>query len=120
MELRTLHRTCTVCPRGCLLTIEIDDARIAVSGNACAKGEDYGVEEAVQPRRILTTTVRTTLAARPRLPVRTSAPVPLGEFRSLMGSINAMIAAPPLGCGDVIESDLLGLGVDLIATDTLE
>lgn len=120
MERSTMRRTCIACPRGCLLTIEMDGPHVMVSGNACPKGEDYGLEEAVQPRRILTTTVRTAGAERPRLPVRSSGTVPLAEIRELMAGINDIVVTPPLHCGDTVAANLLGRGVDLIATDELE
>ena len=120
MEHRTLERTCTVCPRGCRLTIRVDGSRVSVEGHACPKGEDYGIEEATQPQRILTTTVRTTAAAKPRIPVRSSRAVPLNQFRVLMGRINSVTVSPPVRCGDVIVRNLADSGADLIATDALE
>lgn len=136
---KTLHRTCIICPRGCPLTITVRSAPggrsaagesdgtgsgeagivIDVAGNACPKGEDYGMEEATNPRRILTTTVRTTVAARPRLPVRGSHPVPLGDIMQLMRAIDGVVVRGPVRCGDAVALDVAGLGVDLIATDNL-
>ena len=46
---------CTVCPRGCRL--KVDEKKLTVTGNGCIRGIEYGKNEAVNPKRILTSTV---------------------------------------------------------------
>jgi CxxC motif-containing protein len=119
MATELLHRTCIICPRGCRLEITIEDGHVVVEGNQCPKGEDYGTEEAIEPRRILTTTVQTTSDRRPRLPVRSFGEVLLANIPVLMREIDSIVVAPPVSCGDLVAANLLGTGVDLIATDDL-
>jgi CxxC motif-containing protein len=119
MAIELLHRTCIICPRGCRLDITIDGGHVVVDGNQCPKGEDYGTEEAIAPRRILTTTVQTTAAHRPRLPVRSFGEVLLADMASLMREIDSIVVAPPVACGDLVAANLGGTGVNLIATDDL-
>jgi CxxC motif-containing protein len=120
MERKVLHRTCIACPRGCALEIAVDGGAVEVSGHACPKGEDYGIEEATDPRRILTTTVRTRNRHHPRLAVRTSASVRLPDIPRLMREVNRIVAPERVACGDVLLEDLLGTGVSVIATDEME
>jgi len=114
------------CPRGCALEVDVAEApaggreALAVRGNACKRGEDYGRAEVVDPRRSLTSTVRTEGTRRRRLPVRTSGTVPLGRLVEAARSLDSVVARPPMKCGQVLARDLLGLGVDLVATDDLE
>ncbi len=118
---------CILCPRGCALEVELavpsatspgSEAPL-VRGNACKRGEAYGRAEVLDPRRSLTSTVRTRGQARRRLPVRTSAPIPLGLLVKAVASLDSLEVEGPVRCGDVIVADFLGLGVDLVATDSL-
>lgn len=111
--------TCIECPRGCRLAVVTDNGTAAVTGNACPKGAAYGAQEAVAPMRTLTTTVVVEGSSRRRLPVRTAGELPLGRILDAMAAIDPVVARPPVRRGDVVVRDLLGLGVDLIATDDL-
>ena len=114
-----MRKTCIACPRGCTLDITTTGEEITVTGHKCPRGKEYGEQEAVRPMRTLTTTVRTTVASRPRLPVRTSEDVPLRTFASILERIESMTVSPGVCCGDVIVSDVIGLGTDIVATDDL-
>jgi len=111
--------TCVVCPRGCSLSVRVSPDGTEVSGHACPKGEVYGRQEAVDPRRSLTTTLRTDNAQRPRLPVRSSADLPLNRLLDAMAELDSVCLRGPLSCGTVVYRNLLGLGVDMMCTDDL-
>lgn len=111
--------TCIACPRGCRLVVSLDDGVPSVSGNACPKGAVYGAQEAAQPMRTLTTTVTVAGSSRARLPVRSSVDLPLSRILDAMAALDPVVVRPPLRRGDVVVRDLLGLGVDMLATDDL-
>lgn len=111
--------TCIACPRGCRLVISIDDGVTSVTGNACPKGATYGAQEAVQPMRMLTTTVMVAGSSRARLPVKSSADMPLSRILDAMAALDPVVVRPPMSRGDVVVRDLLGLGLNMIATDDL-
>jgi len=111
--------TCIECPRGCRLEVAIDEGVAVVSGNACPKGAVYGAQEAVSPMRTLTTTVTIEGSARRRLPVRSSGELPLSRLLDAMAALDPVVVRPPVTRGDIVLRDLLGLGVDMIATDDL-
>ena len=83
--------TCIGCPRGCTLKIERDGDGWSVTGNTCPRGREFAVSEMTAPKRTICSTVRTAFPDAPVLPVRVSADIP----------------------------DVLGLGVDVIATSSL-
>ncbi|HPE37392.1 MAG TPA: DUF1667 domain-containing protein [Spirochaetales bacterium] len=116
----TLNLTCIMCPRGCRLTVVKDGDAVSVSGHACPRGEAYGRQEAVCPLRSLTTTVRADGGARPRLAVRSSADLPLSRLLDAMAALDGVVVRAPVRAGDVVARDILGLGVDMLATDNLE
>lgn len=111
--------TCVVCPRGCSLSVRLTEETVVVSGHACPKGEVYGRQEATDPQRSLTTTLRTDNPRRPRLPVRSSADLPLARLLEAMAALDGVCVQAPVACGTVVYRDLLGLGVDMISTDDL-
>lgn len=117
----TRHFTCIVCPRGCGLEVELADgpAVLRVSGNGCKRGEDYARREVVDPRRSLTSTVRTRGLERRRLPVRSAGTLPLGRLVEAARALDGVVVERPMKCGDLVVKDLAGLGVDIMATDSI-
>ena len=105
--------TCIVCPKGCTLTV--DAACENVTGNGCSRGRDYGLNEVKNPTRVLTTTVAIENAVHPRLPVKTSAPIPKGKLLEAMAFIATVRVTSPVRLGDVIVPDFLNTGADLVA-----
>ena len=112
----TKELICIACPRGCALTVTIDDATniIEVSGNSCPKGAIYGKQEVLCPMRTLTTTVacqsarhngKMTGFGEPefiRLPVKTGCEIPLEEMKSMIEKIRTITAAAPVRYGDCL------------------
>lgn len=111
--------TCIDCPRGCLLTVTVDGDKITVDGNGCSKGIDYGRQEISAPMRTLTTTVGTTHPLYPRLPVRLSREILLGDQGKFMEAVRVVRVERDCEPGDVLTENLLDSGVDLIATGAL-
>jgi CxxC motif-containing protein len=88
---------------------------LEVAGNKCKHGLKYVHQELVEPRRILTSTVRVVGTER-MLSVRTTEPVPRADIMSVMGELAKLEVKPPIKTGQVIQSDVLGKGIDIIAT----
>jgi CxxC motif-containing protein len=112
---------CIVCPNGCRLHAEKSAEGYAaedyaISGNKCQRGIDFAVAEITNPTRTLTTTVRTSFPGVPVLPVRTAGEIPKGKIREAMDCINAITVSRPLGIGEIVAENILGLGVDVIVT----
>ena len=49
---------CICCPMGCRLKVYDEESPIRVEGNTCPRGAKYGAEEAVCPKRVVTSVVR--------------------------------------------------------------
>ena len=111
---------CIVCPKGCHLKVEEKDGQLKVTGNTCEKGAEYGKKEMTHPTRVITSTVRIEGAAQCRLPVKTSADIPKSDIFRAMELLNGVTAKAPVRRGDVIVPNLLGLGVDFIATKDMD
>ncbi len=118
---------CIVCPKGCRLVTGLPVAEggspegtVSVEGAGCKRGVEYAAGELRDPRRVLTSTVRTLVPARRRLAVRTSGPIPLPGLVAAARSLDLILVSGPLRAGDRIVGDWLGLGVALVAADDLE
>lgn len=106
---------CIVCPRGCRLRVDEQNG-CAVTGNACPRGEAYGKKELTNPTRAVTTTVRITGAAYPRLPVKTDAEVPKSAVIDVVRALDGVTVTAPVQTGDIIARDILGTGANIVAT----
>ncbi len=106
--------TCIICPRGCTLAVEIRNGKCTVSGNACPKGEKYGIDECTAPTRTVTSVVRVTNREDTMVSVKTSCPVPKDKIFDVMAEIRKTSLQAPVKIGDVIIENLYG--ADIIAT----
>jgi CxxC motif-containing protein len=50
------------------------------------------------------------------LPIRTSGEIPKGKIQDIMKLINTVTVSQPLGIGDVVIENALGLGINSIVT----
>lgn len=103
--------TCILCPNGC--QIEQKDGKW--SGNRCPRGAEFAGQEQKEPMRTLTTVLRT--AQGTLLPVRTDRPIPRTDIFSLIGHCKRQRVTAGCKAGDVLEENVMGLGVNLIACD---
>ncbi|OUN24915.1 DUF1667 domain-containing protein [Pseudoflavonifractor sp. An85] len=106
---------CIVCPKGCHLQVDEDNG-YAVTGNSCPRGAEYGKTELLHPTRVLTSTVRVEGGLHRRLPVKTAAPIPKELMFEAMEALNGVTLTAPVTVGQVVISNLLGTGVDVVAT----
>ncbi|MGN0571558.1 MAG: DUF1667 domain-containing protein [Candidatus Fimenecus sp.] len=110
---------CIVCPKGCTMQITESDGEITVTGNSCKRGEQFAVSEMTAPKRTICTTVRTAFKDVPVLPVRVSAEIPKDRIFDVMHEINQVCVSAPVSRGDTVLENVLGLGVNIIATSDI-
>lgn len=109
---------CIGCPQGCRLNVLIKGDEVEVMGYKCKRGLDYAKQEAIHPVRTLTTIVLVEGRERP-LPVRTKSPIPKELLFKAMSELAKVRVKPPVKVGDVILNNILGTGIDIIATDNM-
>ncbi len=103
---------CIACPIACRLSVsQAADGAITVTGNRCPRGELYGKEEVLAPRRIVTAVVPTSSIAFPCAPVRTDVPVARGLVRELLRMLYSRTAELPVRRGQVFLEDFHGARV---------
>ena len=85
---------CIICPRGCHLSV--DEETLAVSGNTCPRGAEYGRSEVSNP-------------------VRTDKPVSKAKMFEIMETLHSFTANCPVHRGDVLIADVCGTGANIIS-----
>lgn len=112
---------CIMCPNGCEVTAEYEGSEVfSVTGHTCPKGEEYVRRELTCPMRNIATSVRVEGGELPLVSVRLTAPIPLEKVKSAVPEIHRAVLSAPVRCGDIVVHDLLGLGVDVMATKDVE
>lgn len=109
--------TCIICPRGCRLVV---DDKQNVSGNFCVRGKEYALTEITHPMRTLTSSVRVINRKYTLVSVKTNAPIPKELIFKAMELINKTFVTAPINIGDVVISNLLNTGVDVVITKNLK
>lgn len=116
MSVKERKLTCIVCPKGCDLTVEFDDAGAikSITGYTCKRGVAYAEAECTAPVRTVTTTVRCEDGE--VVAVKTATPIPKSMIFEVMAAVNAVVAPNKIKIGDVIIANVCGTGSDVVAT----
>ncbi|MDR2006725.1 MAG: DUF1667 domain-containing protein [Acidaminococcales bacterium] len=121
MAIETKCLSCIVCPLSCRLRAEIKDGKIlSVSGNSCPRGEMYARNELTAPRRVFTSTVKIKNAFLPLLPVVSDGSLPKGKILDCALFLRSIEVSAPVRAGHVIVPDILGLGVNIVASRSMD
>jgi CxxC motif-containing protein len=113
---------CIKCPLGCLteLTISGENNVLDVANAQCKDGKGYAIAEFNSPVRVLTATVLTKSGLSRLLPIKTNIPIHKTRLMDCMDFISKVRVEPPIRMGQVIVSNILNLGADLVSTDELK
>ena len=118
-----IELTCNGCPLGCALHVTTDNGKVVeVKGNTCPRGDAYARKEVTNPTRIVTSSVRVSGSKTGAVTVscKTRTDVPKSKIFEVVAALKGVSVPAPVQIGDVIESNVAGTGVDMIATKTVE
>lgn len=119
MESREL--TCIGCPMGCQLLVKLDGHKVVqVTGNTCKRGEIYGEKECTNPTRIVTSSVYVKNGEIDVVPVKTKRDIPKEMIFDCIKALKDVVVEAPIDIGDIVVQNILGTGVDVIATKKIE
>ena len=108
---------CVSCPIGCEITARIENGVVtSVTGNRCPRGEAYARQEAIDPMRVLPTSVQVIGGDLPLVSVKTDRPVPKRLIWQIMDYIRALSIEAPVKIGQVLAEDIMGTEANLVAT----
>ncbi|MFB0919100.1 MAG: DUF1667 domain-containing protein [Clostridiaceae bacterium] len=109
-----IELTCVICPRGC--RVKVSDDFSETTGNKCPRGHVYAVQEAKEPKRILTSTVKIEGSELIRLPVRSDNSINKELMLKAMDIIRVHSFKGPVKAGDIVIPNILGTEVNIIAS----
>jgi len=121
------HFTCTICPTGCRVSVDVVDGLFRFSGNRCGKAEAFAKHdvfsktktETASADRSIITTVRTAFPRIPVLPVRTNRDVPKEKVTEIIRELSNVVITEKIGIGEIVVADVLGTGCDVIAASNI-
>ncbi|HYA22433.1 MAG TPA: DUF1667 domain-containing protein [Thermoproteota archaeon] len=89
---------------------------VKVEGLTCSRGEEYVINEVEAPMRDFFSTVIIEGGVSPVCPVRSTRPIPKDRIMDCSRKLARLRVTAPVRIGETIMRDILGLGVDIIAT----
>jgi CxxC motif-containing protein len=112
--------TCIVCPIGCKIRVRSHGNQCEiVEGSKCKRGVEYAQLEALDPRRMLTSSVLVLQGEWPLVSVKTTKPVPKKKISPVLKTIQNTEVEAPVTIGDVLLENIEDLGIDVVATKTV-
>jgi CxxC motif-containing protein len=100
------------------MEVTLENGKVTeVTGNTCKRGANYAVDEITNPKRTLTSTVKTDKGM--MLSVKTAQSIPFGKMNEAMKVLAGITVKTPVHIGDVVCADICGTGVDVVATKNL-
>ncbi len=113
--------TCIGCPVGCELTVTVhEDSNITVEGNECNVGANYGPKEVTNPVRMITSTVYVEQGKEAVVSVKTRSEIPKHLKVEVAKALKNVKIMAPVRINDIILENVLGTGVDIIATSNVD
>lgn len=103
---------CSICPKSCRITIRENGEIINAM---CEKGEAEAKNELASPRRVLTTTVKTTFGNMPVVAVKTDRSIEKKDVAEVMKIVNRIVVNHLLTLGEVVYENVID-GVNLVST----
>ncbi len=111
---------CIGCPMGCPLTAVCEGEEIKISGNLCKIGNEYGINECTNPRRIITTSIKVydEDGSHKMVSVKTDNDIPKAMIFDCINVIRSFV--PEKGqkftIGQVIVPNILDTGSNIVVT----
>lgn len=116
---------CINCPIGCNLKVYGDnEENIRVEGNKCPRGLQYGTDEVLNPKRMVTSSVALrkdeNTGIYQMISVKTSEAVPKELIFSVLKEIKSIDlkskGIKKIEVGDILLENVCNTGVDIVAT----
>lgn len=108
--------TCIVCPIGCKILVDGEK----ITNYKCKRGFFYATQEIKNPKRNLTTTLKTVGLSKRRVAVRLDSEIPKDAIFNVLKEIKKIKVAKKIKRGEIILENVLNLGVNLISQETVE
>jgi len=109
---------CIMCPLGCALEVVEKDSNIVVTGNSCKRGETYGRQEMISPKRVVTSLVK--LVGGGVTSVKTDGLVDKNKIFHILKELSTIQMTRPVKIGDIVIANVLETGANIVVTREVE
>jgi CxxC motif-containing protein len=107
---------CITCPKGCTLEVHHEGDTVVKVEQGCKRGHEYANRELVDPRRMISSTVKITGGVHPLLPVYTSDAFPKPRIPELMTTLRHLKIKAPVRMNEVVVENVLDSGINILAS----
>ena len=113
--------TCIVCPIGCKIQVKTDGKYFEIcDGQKCKRGIEYARSEALDPRRMLTSSILVKNGKWPLVSVKSSKPVPKNKIFDVLKEIKKSSVKAPVNLGQIVIKNVSGTKIDIITTKSIK
>jgi CxxC motif-containing protein len=113
--------TCIVCPIGCKIQVKTDGKQFEVcDGNKCKRGIEYARSEALDPRRMFTSSVLVKDGEWPLVSVKSSKSIAKNKVFDVLKEIKKANIKAPVNLGQIIIKNVADTKIDIIATKSIK
>lgn len=113
--------TCLVCPISCKIIVRTDRKHFKIlNENKCKRGIEYARNEALDPRRMLTSSVFVENGNWPLVSVKSSKTVPKEKIFSILEEIKKKKVFAPVKLGQIIIKNVANTKIDIVATKSIK
>ncbi len=106
---------CKICSVQCDLNIEIDSQKASITGNKCGRGIDYAKSQFSDDSVIVTARCILLNGSMGRLPVTSTAPIPIYMVDEVIEIIKNTQVIAPVSKDQIIIENVLNSGVDIVS-----
>lgn len=111
---------CHKCDEKCILDIDECNGSIKVMGNLCERGIKFAkLEINNNNKAVLTTLVRIKGAEYDVVPVKSNKPLDKSIWIECSKALSRLHVGAPIKCGDIVCTNILNTGVDIICTKNM-
>ncbi len=113
--------TCIICPIGCKISVRLNGKDFEVtSGNKCIKGVEYARVEALDPKRMLTSSVLVNKGEWPLVSVKSSEPVPKNKLFHVLKEIKGAKVDAPVKLGQTVIKNVANTKINIVTTKSIK
>jgi CxxC motif-containing protein len=113
--------TCIVCPIGCKILVKTYGKQFEVcDGQKCKRGFEYARLEALDPRRMLTSSVLVKDGEWPLVSVKSSKSIPKNKIFDVLKEIKKANIKAPINLGQIIIKNVANTKIDIISTKSIK
>jgi CxxC motif-containing protein len=113
--------TCIICPIGCKISVKSDGKDFEITnGNKCIKGVDYARAEALDPKRMLTSSILVNNGEWPLVSVKSSKPIPKKKLFLVLKEIKEAKVNAPVKLGQNIIKNVANTKINIVATKSIK